>query len=144
MATQSKRSRYRTPLLKRLFVRAGAFVCLGTLLLASGLHTVGIQAYAWGTMFKAYSQVLPIWQAIETTLSGEDLCGICELSQGFQDGMDESFSLYLSDSSPLICLTVSDAQPETPLSVKTNYSPEGQRFHQEVTLTADPPPPRLA
>jgi hypothetical protein len=54
---------------------------LSASLLASGSLLDVVQAFAWGRMVATYSQSMSLGQAVKTTFSGDDPCGICKAVQ---------------------------------------------------------------
>mgnify|MGYP003350610017 FL=1 len=51
------------------------------------------QTFGWARMFVAYTQTMPVLEALQKTLSGEELCGVCEVVQEARhDGQDQTDS----------------------------------------------------
>ncbi len=134
----------RLPSLKRLLKSVGALLCLCAVLFAGGFHTVALQGYAWFRMYNAYSQSLPAATALELTLSGEELCSICVISQQMLDDVNDSLALSLEEQKPLVNATFdADWQLSKPI-IPPSHGLRPVRTLIEVTLSADPPPPRTA
>lgn len=123
-------------------MRANALSCIVGILLVNGFHTVALQCYGWTQMFSAYHQVVPAAEALELTFSGNDLCGICTLSQATQKTLSESLTLTLNEQKPLAPPSLS-----SPLSspAERGECEAGNSRHSplhEIVIGLDPPPPR--
>jgi hypothetical protein len=122
----------------------GALFCLATVLLSSGFHTVALQGYAWLKMYDAYHQSLPASQALELTFSGDELCGICVISQDTLDDLSESLELSLGEQKPLVSLSTEPLAHSAGFPfgsvLKSGPTPE----LREISLNIEPPPPRFA
>lgn len=144
MPPLAKGSTTRLDSLKRTFQAAGALLCLAAVLLASGVHTVALQGYAWVRMYDAYSQSVPTRTALELTFSGDELCGICVISQDTLDDVSDSLELTLGEQKPLVHASFAiEWQPsEQTVPLTHGFSP--LRTLREISLAFDPPPPRSA
>lgn len=134
----------RQPTAKPWFQKVGALLCLCSVLLASGFHTLALQSYGWARMFAAYSDSLPSAEALELAFSGDELCGICVLSQELTGNLSESLKLSLGEQTTLanpafasIIFTLPEAKPVQDGAFQ-------RRTYQEITLEFEPPPPRRA
>lgn len=128
----------------KVLQKLGALLALCAVLMASGVHTVALQSYGWAKMFEVYSESAPVATAIELTFSGQELCGVCVLSQATQQDLADSLELTLDEQKPLVQLTQNLAwqcpSPEEP--PQHGFTPP--RNFQEIRLAFDPPPPRSA
>lgn len=61
---------------------------LSAWLLATGSHWDLVQTFAWGRMIAAYSQSMPLSEAIKRTFTAENLCGVCEVVNDAKQGQD--------------------------------------------------------
>ncbi len=112
--------------------------------MASGVHTAALQTYAWAKMYTVYSEYVPASTALELTFSGEDLCGVCALSQATLKELTDSLELSLNEQKPLVAAAHHFAweAPSADHSPSHGFSPP--RSYQEITLAFEPPPPRAA
>lgn len=122
----------------------GALFCLATVLLSSGFHTVALQGYAWLKMYNAYQQSLPACQALELTFAGDELCGICVISQDTLDDLSDSLELSLGEQKPLVSLPTDTLYRNAgiPFASALNSAPTLEL--RETSLSIEPPPPRFA
>ncbi len=112
--------------------------------MASGVHTAALQTYAWAKMYTVYSEYVPSCDALELTFSGENLCGVCALSQATLKELANSLELSLNEQTPLLAHTYHFVwkAPSADHSPSHGFSPP--RSYQEITLAFEPPPPRAA
>lgn len=129
---------------RRIFRRLGALLALSAVLLASGLHTVAMQSYCWAKMFDVYNEFVSVPEAVEMTLSGQDLCGVCILSEETQKSMVASLELSVNGKIQLVRTAqpsiIKRVNPPARLSYRFDFTPN----YQEIKLAFDPPPPRAA
>lgn len=130
--------------LKPWFQKAGALLCLCAVLLASGFHTVALQSYGWARMYDVYSDSLPSAEALELTFSGDELCGICVLSQELTGNLNDSIKLSLGEQIPLANPTFASVTFTLPQSKPVQDGAYTHQTYQEITLEIEPPPPRRA
>ncbi len=127
---------------KTALQKLGALLALCAVLMASGIHTVALQSYGWVKMFEVYSKSVPVATAIDLTFSGQELCGVCVLSQATQRDLVDSLELTLGEQKPLVQLTQNLAWqcPSAEEPPQHGFNPP--RNYQEISLVFDPPPPR--
>jgi len=73
-------------------VLAKAFLGLSALMgvfWCSGLFLGMLQCTAWTSMTWQFSRWLPLEEAVQLALSGEEMCGMCEFVSGQSDILDE-------------------------------------------------------
>jgi hypothetical protein len=115
---------------------------------ATGSQWDVAQTLGWARMFAGYAQTMPVFEALQKTFSGQELCGICEVVQdarqdgGTKDGASGAAATKSLAKLPLALppATVSVfAAPEPVLRSARGDSVRG-------TLRASPPlpPPRAA
>lgn len=125
--------------------RSGALLCLATVLMASGVHTLALQTYGWVRMYEAYRTSLSPAAALELTFSGDELCGICVLSQSSLDTLNENLSLALNEQHlPLVSPSEPQATLREPGATYHQLRHPPTRCPNEIPLEFEPPPPRLA
>lgn len=95
-------------------------------------------------MYDVYSESVPTLTALELTFSGEDLCGICVISQATQQDLLDSLELTLNEQKPLVQITGILAWLNPSTEEPRNHGLSPARSPQEITLAFDPPPPRAA
>lgn len=130
--------------LKPWFRKAGAMLCLCSVLFASGFHTVALQTYGWAKMYDAYSESVPSAEALEMTFSGVELCGVCVISQETLQDMENSLELSLSEKTPLVQFTISQLDIVQPEGQSATDGIVPLKVYQEIRLANEPPPPRCA
>lgn len=129
-----------------LLRRAGALLCLCAVLFSSGIYSFGIQAYGWYRMYDAYSETLPASEALALTFSGDELCGICVLSEDSRQDLDDNLAfVHKSENHTPLSLPLESLLSPTPST--SEASPPGKSPLPFLTATPpsiEPPPPRLA
>ncbi|MDX2186078.1 MAG: hypothetical protein SFV32_04025 [Opitutaceae bacterium] len=55
------------------------FLVLVAWLVASGSHWDLVQTFAWGKMIAAYSEDLPLVEAVQETFNPQNLCSMCKV-----------------------------------------------------------------
>lgn len=69
---------------------------------ANGWHLMIVQGYGWLRMVSTYNQSMPLPAAIDATLNGIELCGICEyVKQGYGHDSDSWNQVSTSKLLPL-------------------------------------------
>lgn len=60
---------------------------------ATGSQWDVAQTFGWARMFVAYTETMPVLEALQKTFGGDELCGVCEVVQGArQEGQGQSDS----------------------------------------------------
>ncbi len=57
-------------------------------LFATGSHWDLVQTFGWGRMIVTYTQSMPLVRAVEKTLAGDTLCGVCVVVQDAKQQQD--------------------------------------------------------
>lgn len=132
----------RQPAVRSLLRLSAALLSILGILLSNGFHTFALQCYGWTQMFAAYNQVAPASEAFDLTFSGDDLCGVCILSQSTQKDLADSLALTLSEQKPFAQPTLSTSRkhPSAPSQSEPGAIPH--LILHEIVIGLDPPPPR--
>lgn len=72
-----------------------------------------MQVVAWAKMFHAYSQVMPVSQALAVTFDGSNACDLCSITQQAQDATREQLphEAVLGGSDKFVLAQASVAEP---------------------------------
>lgn len=130
--------------LKRWLQWVGILLCLCSVLLASGFHTITLQLYGWARMYDAYSDAMPSATALTLTFSGVELCGICVLSQELNQDQDDRVEFALGKQTPLALPNLNSPSLTLPKAKSFLGASSPPRNFQEIVLEFEPPPPRCA
>lgn len=57
----------------------------------NGFQVVALQGVAWARMFSEYNELMSPSEALEFTVSGRELCGVCLLADDIREEMNDSF-----------------------------------------------------
>lgn len=116
--------------------KVSLIMTLAAWLLATGSHWDLVQTFAWGRMIAAYSESMPLTEAIRRTFTAENLCGVCEIVQQARQDQDPA-----TPPAGKLNLKVQLAFPAVPVVVVS--APESNPWHQAapVALGILPPPP---
>lgn len=120
-----------------------ALVVAASLLLSLGFHVAAIQGVAWARMYTDYQQRLSPIDALEQTLSGVELCGICQLSIELRDQADEALNSFYT--TPSILLLAPTQEANLVAAPKASYhflSIPHSRIPQATIREIEPPPPK--
>ena len=82
-------------------------------LCANGAVWNVVQVVAWAKMFHAYSQVMPVSQALAVTFDGSNACDLCSITQQAQDAAREQLphEAVLGGSDKFVLAQASVAEP---------------------------------
>ena len=122
-----------------------AALCVTSLLISSGWYAVALQIYGWARMFDAYHASMPAAEAINIALSGEELCGICVLSEEARKDLDETIKKGIAEMQSLLLEPATNAvmlRPPMPKSFA--FFAAKPVFPLEISRDIEPPPPRRA
>lgn len=118
-------------------------LCLAWLC-ANGTIWNVVQVVAWAKMFRDYSQVMPVAQALQITFDGSAPCELCHFTEKAQDAAREQLphETALAGAEKILLATESTAAfvPAAPGSVWPGV------FHDAGPARTDPvpvPPPRV-
>jgi hypothetical protein len=122
---------------QRGFALFNALAVLGL----TGVPLASIQLWGWGTMFARYVEIMPVSDALEYTLSGQEMCGYCAFVARSTEPEQTQLTLHILQELRLLMVPAEEAfgglrPQELPLS-RIHFLPPEQ-------LTEEPrdPPPR--
>lgn len=121
----------------RLLVRAGTWLALLAMLLASGTHWVALQGVAYGSMLVRNAQTAPLGEALARTFDGRHPCPLCHAVQsGRQE--EEKQRATLSPESRLELAVY--GLPATPARHSARATEVNPRPSARWNPRRDPPP----
>jgi len=127
--------------------RAFLVLMLSTWLLATGSPWDLVQTFAWDRMIATYSRTMPLRQAVRRTLSGEVMCGVCEVVQHARRHHDGADTALPGPKSPDRILFVSAPRAlvfASPVSRCTGLVPDVSAPTSAERPLPLLPPPRAA
>ncbi len=114
-------------------------------LLTNGLHIAALQGVAWIRMYADNQKTLSPLEAIEQTLSGNELCSVCQLSLNLRDlAEDAAADFYSAPSIPLILALDADIVSASRQSGRLSYTIPLSRIPEKTILDIEPPPPKAS
>lgn len=115
-----------------------------TWLCANGAVWNVVQVVAWAKMFRDYSQVMPVAQALQLTFDGSAPCDLCSIAQSGGNATRNSQPPAALDSGAEKILLIAECAPD-PVLVAPDHAWPGVADTAGLTRTeAVPvPPPRV-
>jgi hypothetical protein len=112
-------------------------------LCANGALWDAVQVFAWAKMFRDYSRVMPMAQALALTFDASKPCELCTLAQGGQDATREGQSAAaLGDHGKLVLVSLA----ATPMLLAVQEESWPGLDHEAGLTRTDAvpvPPPRV-
>jgi hypothetical protein len=113
-------------------------------LCANGVVWNVVQVVAWAKMFRDYSQVMPVAQAMQLTFDGTAPCKLCHLAQSGQEASRDAQSPAALGGGEEKILLMAECVP-APVLVAPDFSWPGVADAAGLTRTESVPvpPPRV-
>lgn len=78
------------------FRRNLAALLLLAIVWVNGFHVFTLQAVAWTKMYQEYASLMSAAEALDFTISGKDLCGVCLVAEDLRSDMDETLDAFMA------------------------------------------------
>ena len=114
-----------------------------TMFVASGLHLVVLQGYAWTNMYKQFNQSLSHKESLSKTFHRHQFCGTCQIVKKLQSQSNLGNELEKWFSSKVNLILISDEIFCNFIKKPIKFLFEFSLLYTSVLILGESPPPKF-
>lgn len=119
-----------------------ALIVLFNIGFSNGFHVVALQGVAWVKMYTEYNEVLSAKDALDITLSGKEICGICQTAEEIRSGMDDTLEDFAKLAEHTIIIAINEIETmDSPTRIHSEDVHERNiQLIEHIHISTSPPP----